>query len=230
MPEGGEGGSGIKGFLSKDTAGLPNWAWLLVIAAGIGAAYIVPKFLAGKGTNATDQGSTNTGTDQSGTNGIGLAIDPTTGLPYAVEGLSPSGGLAGSGGAGGIDLSATNTLLQQILANLTKTTPLPTPKPKPKHKPDVDKNVKQKTPPKLPTPAERGGQHEPLPASITGTRRVRGDMIPMRHSTVPQWPYGAQSLGDIARLHGVSERRLQLLNPHLEQPHNLQPGQKVRIA
>lgn len=87
--------SGIGGFLGKSTAGLPNWAWGAVIVVGIGAAYFLPKFLGQK--NPTD--ATSTGTDQ--TSGLGLAVDPTTGLPYAVEGLVPSGGLAGGTGVQG---------------------------------------------------------------------------------------------------------------------------------
>lgn len=84
---------GIGGFLSSQTAGLPNWAWIGVVAAGLGAAYLFPKFFGGGATGAT------TTTDQ-GAGGIGLAVDPTTGLPYAVEGLVPSGAFAGGGGTG----------------------------------------------------------------------------------------------------------------------------------
>ena len=142
-------GSKMGDILQKETAGMPNWAWLAIIAAGIAAAYIVPKFL-GSGnssnspTNQPDQASQGNGTNQSG---LGLAIDPTTGLPYAVEGLVPSGGISAS--PNGVnttstgttatqatpDLTATNTLLQQILAMLQghgrphhgKTTPTPPP-------------------------------------------------------------------------------------------------------
>src|SRR5450755_787006 len=84
----------MKGFLSKDTAGLPNWGWILVIGAGIAAAYFIPKFI-NKGSS-TSSSTPTTGTDTTGS-GIGLAIDPTTGLPYAVEGLVPSGANAGMG-------------------------------------------------------------------------------------------------------------------------------------
>lgn len=81
--------TGGKGFLNQEVAGLPNWAWIAVIAAGIGAVYIVPKFFGNKASSSTSS---------SGTSGLGLAIDPTTGQPYAVEGLVPAGGLAGAGG------------------------------------------------------------------------------------------------------------------------------------
>lgn len=83
----------IKGIMSKEVAGLPTWVWVIVVGAGIAAAYIVPKFLGAKGTG---QAAT-TGTGDSTGSGLGLAIDPTTGLPYAVEGLVPAGGLAGGG-------------------------------------------------------------------------------------------------------------------------------------
>lgn len=79
---------GIKGFLTTNTAGMPNWVWLTVIGIGVAAAIIIPKFL-NKGSSTPT-----TGSDMSG---IGLAVDPTTGLPYAVEGLVPSGGTGGGG-------------------------------------------------------------------------------------------------------------------------------------
>lgn len=97
-------------ILQKDTAGIPNWGWLLIIGAGIVAAYIVPKFLSGGSSSSSsptttsktpDQASSDSGTSNSG---LGLAIDPTTGLPYAVEGLVPSGGMAGlQGGYAGLN-------------------------------------------------------------------------------------------------------------------------------
>lgn len=93
----GEAGKGIGGFLKGSTGPLPNWAWGLVIVGGIAAAYFIPKFFGG-GQGTSGQTSTDTGTsDQSG---LGLAIDPTTGLPYAVEGLVPSGGTTGGTGYG----------------------------------------------------------------------------------------------------------------------------------
>lgn len=85
------GGKGAGSFLSKDTAGLPNWAWIVVIGAGIAAVYVVPKFL---GQSSSPSSTSGTSGD---TSGLGLAIDPTTGLPYAVEGLVPSGGTTGTG-------------------------------------------------------------------------------------------------------------------------------------
>ena len=102
MPEG-----GIGKFLEKDTAGIPNWGWLGIIVLGIGAAYVLPKFLgqSGNSSASTDQGAN--------TAGLGLAIDPATGLPYAVEGMVPSGGLQGGTN---VDLTSTNNLLQQLLA------------------------------------------------------------------------------------------------------------------
>jgi hypothetical protein len=80
----------IEALLSKETAGLPNWAWVAVVGAGIAAATILPKFFGGKSNDPTTPDTT-----PSGSSGIGLAIDPTTGLPYAVSGLVPSGGTTG---------------------------------------------------------------------------------------------------------------------------------------
>jgi hypothetical protein len=83
----------FKGIMGKEVAGLPTWVWIIVVGAGIAAAYVVPKFL---GKNTTGAPTTGTG-DASGASGLGLAVDPTSGLPYAVEGLVPGGGLVGSG-------------------------------------------------------------------------------------------------------------------------------------
>ena len=82
---------GIKGFMTNDTAGMPNWVWLLVIAGGIGLALVVKRMTATKAT-----GNTAPTTGAIPDSGLGLAIDPTTGLPYAVEGLVPSGQSVGS--------------------------------------------------------------------------------------------------------------------------------------
>lgn len=87
--------SAISGFLEKETAGLPNWGWIAIIAAGIGVTYLGPKLFGN--LTGTHGNSPTTSTDAGSTSGIGLAIDPTTGLPYAVEGLVPTGGLSGTG-------------------------------------------------------------------------------------------------------------------------------------
>jgi hypothetical protein len=97
-------GGKIGGFLGQQTAGLPNWAWLLIIVAGVGLAYVVPKFAGGK----TGQSTGGKG------EGLGLAIDPTTGLPYAVEGLVPSGGVVGTGGGGGGSITPDTPVTQSI--------------------------------------------------------------------------------------------------------------------
>jgi hypothetical protein len=73
----------VGGILKQTTAGLPNWAWLLIIAGGIAAAIILPKYMKPQSSSSSPSG-------------LGLAIDPTNGLPYAVEGLVPGGGNAGA--------------------------------------------------------------------------------------------------------------------------------------
>jgi hypothetical protein len=112
MPENGsgsKGGSKGGGFLKQSTAGLPNWAWVLVVVGGVAAAYFIPKLFGGGG-GTTSQ----TATDQTNPNttGLGMAIDPATGLPYAVEGLVPSGNPYGGSGT---DLSGLQNLLTQTL-------------------------------------------------------------------------------------------------------------------
>ena len=76
---------GLKKILSAQTAGLPNWAWLLIIGGGIAAAIIVPKFFKGFGGTSTDTTSTYTGT----------TATPSTDM----SGYTPySGGYGGGGG------------------------------------------------------------------------------------------------------------------------------------
>lgn len=79
--------STAKGMFGKDIAGFPVWVWLVIIGAGIGAVLLV------KSGKLKFPGSSSS----TGSTGLGLAVDPSTGLPYAIEGLQPAGGLAGGG-------------------------------------------------------------------------------------------------------------------------------------
>ncbi len=114
-----ETGGHSGGFFKQVTAGLPNWAWVLVVVGGVGAAILVPKFFGGKSTGTSDQTSTDqTNPSNPNTTGLGMAIDPGTGLPYAVEGLVPSGNPYGSN-TGNLDFSSLNQLLQQTIKSET---------------------------------------------------------------------------------------------------------------
>lgn len=113
-------GKGIKGFMSAEFAGLPVWVWLLIVG-GVGVAvFLVPKLMGGSGNTsaATDQGSAAANN--------GMAIDPSTGLPYAVEGSVgyPQGAISGQGGQTS-DMTQTNALLQQLIALESQNTPPP---------------------------------------------------------------------------------------------------------
>jgi len=239
MPE-----SGISGFLNKDTAGLPNWAWGLVVVGGIAAAYIVPKFLGGaSSTTSTDQTSTNTGT---GASGLGLAIDPTTGLPYAVEGLVPSGAGAGAGGRGSTITTAPGQL-----------PPLPTPTPTPTPEPTQHAGN-----PLIPSGQYNGPSYSNLKPNTyytyqgtkyklqTGSQgrlwgiNPQGKQVLLygppsdynmatnqsTYITMGAWPYQVGSLYDLGAKYGLSPTRLQQLNPHLNDPSTLYAGETVRIA
>lgn len=102
MAEGDLPKSNVGNFLKQSTAGLPNWAWILVVGAGIAAAYFVPKFFGNK------IGQTST------LSGPSAAIDPTTGLPYA-----PGGPFAG----GGNTTTGTTTTIGTIGTNIFQTRP-----------------------------------------------------------------------------------------------------------
>jgi hypothetical protein len=241
MPE----GKGVGHFLQGETAGLPNWAWGLVVVGGIAAAYIVPKFLNPK---QPDQASTGTGTDASG---LGLAIDPTTGLPYAVEGLVPSG--AGAGGG------TTITTAPGQLPPLPTPTPTPTPTPVPIGKPIPHST---NTNPIIPSGQYKGpsfsnlrpgtrytyqGVNYLLKAGAEGRLwgiNPHGQQVllygpPSAYSmatnsstyiTVGQWPYAVSSVTELAARYGLTEDRLIKLNPHLVDPSTLYAGETVRVA
>lgn len=66
----------MKDFLQKETGGLPNWVWLLVIIGGVGAVYIAPKLFGSKSTPV----STATADTGGGVSGLGGYIP---GGPYA---------------------------------------------------------------------------------------------------------------------------------------------------
>jgi len=84
-------GSGIGKLLQAQTAGLPNWAWLLIIAGGIVAAVVVPNLLASNQAAST--------TDTTGTT---TPTDGTTGNVSSTPDLSS---LLGGGGGGSIPSS-----------------------------------------------------------------------------------------------------------------------------
>ena len=180
MPE--HHGSKTLGLLSKETAGLPNWAWLVIIGIGFVAAVVIPKLLNKKSAAAS-------ATD---TNGIGLAVDPTTGLPYAVEGLVPSGGLANNGTGGGI--------------------PIIQPAPGPTGPP-------VQSPPTPPPPPKVAPKPQPVPHPA-----------PERFVTVQPWPNVLGSLSGIASQNGISLERVEQLNPQIQNPDLIYPGQRVRVA
>lgn len=214
-------------FFGRDTAGLPNWAWVLIVGAGIAAAYIVPKLLGNAtGTSSQDAASTGTGTNASG---LGLAIDPTTGLPYAVEGLVPSGGTAGTvdnnpppvptqtPGACAPGYTFHPSQLGAPVASGSYQVaggycvPNAQPKPKPKPKPGDDHDTHVTTPHQPPT-------------------RPTGHPAPQRFATAAQWPNPLGSLSGIASHYGISLQKIEQLNPGITNPNLIHPGEQIRIA
>jgi hypothetical protein len=108
-------------ILTEKTGNVPNWVWVAVIVGGIALAWGVPKLMKG-GTGSTTQDQT-LGSTGATPQAIGLAVDPNTGLPYAVEGLVPAGANAGASNTT-TDLTATNALLKTISDRLATTTPV----------------------------------------------------------------------------------------------------------
>jgi len=119
MPEGAEaahhGGSGIGKLLQAQTAGLPNWAWLLIIAGGIAAAIIVPNLLGG-GAATTPATTDNTGatpTDNTGAGNISSTPDLSS--------------LLGGGGGGTTSLPSNGSYVAPTTDGGTTTTTTPAP-------------------------------------------------------------------------------------------------------
>ena len=225
------------GFLMGETAGMPNWAWILVVAAGIVLAVIVPRVL-NKGGGGTATSAPGTSTDNlnsgGGSSGLGLAIDPTTGLPYAVQGLVPSGGSSGNSGP---DMS---TLLAQLSGQQTTIGTLQTQQDAANAKINANQTAlfadiaqkytdllskvnNQTTSIQQPAPTPQPAQQPaptPQPAPQTTSRYI----------TVTRWPSQFGTLSGIASANGVSLSRLEQLNPQISNPNLIYAGQQIRIS
>jgi hypothetical protein len=123
-------------FLMKETAGLPNWAWGLVVVAGLGIGYFVMRS-SGSGTATTTTTDT-TATPTTPTpidanamtaSGVGNGQPQIVVLPLAstspvasTESAASSGGSA-SGGSGGNNSSSTNTNSGDTVSTIPPGTP-----------------------------------------------------------------------------------------------------------
>ena len=211
------------GFLMGETAGVPNWAWILVVAAGIVLAVIVPRVL-NKGGGGTATSAPGTSTDNlnsgGGSSGLGLAIDPTTGLPYAVQGLVPSGGSSGNSGP---DMS---TLLAQLSGQQTTIGTLQTQQDAANAKINANQtalfaDIAQKYTDLLSkVNSQTTPQPTPQPTPQTTSRYI----------TVTRWPSQFGTLSSIASENGVSLSRLERLNPQISNPNLIYAGQQIRVS
>lgn len=238
----------VGGFLKAETAGLPNWAWILVIAAGIAAAVVLPKFLGKKGSSSgeTIEGS-----------GLGLAVDPTNGLPYAVEGLVPSGAMAGTGG-GPFAGSA------QPIVSSTMSTPPVAAKKGPITRSIITQGWGTSTE-KLPIRDAPGGNiisrvGYDTPIEFMSSKTVTG---PNNFANAPQgvgstqwypvkgggyisafdinvgatgpslsmaaWPYAHMTAHDLAIQRGVSDSKIIGINPEIDSDNAIYPGLRYNV-
>ena len=211
-------------FLMGETAGMPNWAWILVVAAGIVLAVIVPRVLNKGGGGGAATGIPGTSTDNlnsgGGSSGLGLAIDPTTGLPYAVQGLVPSGGSSGNSGP---DMS---TLLAQLSGQQTTIGTLQTQQDAANAKINANQtalfaDIAQKYTDLLSkVNSQTTPQPTPQPTPQTTSRYI----------TVTRWPSQFGTLSGIASANGVSLSRLEQLNPQISNPNLIYAGQQIRVS
>ncbi len=106
-------------FLKKTTAGLPNWAWGLVVVAGLGIGYFVMRSQSGGGSATT---ATSAQTDAAG-----QAVQTA---PVDANALTASG--AGNGGPQIVVLPLASTAPQgSTSSDGSQGTPTPTPTPTP---------------------------------------------------------------------------------------------------
>lgn len=198
-------------ILEKQTAGMPNWVWLAVIVVGVGSAIIIPRFFGGgKEGKPSKPGTTGDDTDM---DGIGLAVDPTTGLPYAVSGLVPSGAVPG----GPLTVNQGGPIPELPSAKRPDTTPQ-TPKQQKDQKQD-QKQQQTKPPPKQ--------EQKPPPKQ---EQKQQPAKTPEKYVVVKAWPDKLSTLSGIASANGVSLQRVIQLNPSIKNPNLIYPGQKVRVA
>ena len=206
-----ETGSGIGKLLSAQTAGLPNWAWLLIIGAGVTIAIIVPKLFGG-GTSTSDQTGTDTGTGT--TDQIGG--DLSGAYPYGQ-------GVGGGGGSTSGPIGSTSG--QPLIGDYTQgygpvsaapTTTTPTPS----STAEAERQNAQAS-----AQAQLHTQHRLQPQPTHKPAHPNE-----RYITVQRWPEELSTLSGIGSRYGVSVARLRQLNPHITNPNLIYPNERIRVA
>ena len=205
-----EGGSAIGKLLSAQTAGLPNWAWLLIIGSGIAIAVIVPKLFGG-GTS-TDQTSTDqtSGTDQTGT----IGADLSGAYPYGQ-------GVGGGGGGGPVGSTSGQPLIGDYTQGYGPVSAAPTTT----QQPTTQTAEAARQAGQASAQAQLQTQHrlQPQPAHKPAHPNER-------YITVQRWPEELSTLSGIGSKYGVSVARLRQLNPHITNPNLIYPNERIRVA
>ena len=220
-------GSGIGHILQKTTAGLPNWAWLLIIAGGIAAAYIVPKLF---GTSQTaDTSATDGSTTPSDLSSLSPAVPsggtsyPDTSGSYGAVTPPPSPTTtAASGQQAATDSSSSQLNTQNALNNtgtgqtLNPWVPATTPAPgEPWYVPYQQAGAPFGT---QPSPQVSGGKYHTA-----------------KYITIGSWPAKQLGWAAIAAKYHITVKRLEQLNPTIpglsQGGHgSAHPGETIRIA
>ena len=208
-----EGGSAVGKLLSATTAGLPNWAWLLIIAGGVTLAIIVPKLFGGGTSTDTGTGTTDqTGTDQTGT----IGADLSGAYPYG-QGVGGGGG----GTSGPIGSTSGQPLIGDYTQGYGPVSAAPT-------------TTQQPTPPTA--QAQRQTGQASAQAQLQTQHRLQPQPTHKpshpneRYITVQRWPEELSTLSGIGSRYGVSVTRLRQLNPHISNPNLIYPGEHIRVA
>ena len=176
----------LKRFMGTQIGPLPMGIWLIIIG-GVGVAvFVLPRFF-GHGTNQTSGGT--------GAAGSSTAIDPATGLPYAIQGFNPGGGTVGNSDLSGsqqADAAAFQKLFDELDAIRQELQP-PTP-----HKQPPGAQPPQPIPPGTKPPVQPPGVKPPI-GPLPPQQRPPGAKPPVqppnpRQRPMPPQPIGGQTI------------------------------------
>lgn len=217
-----EGGK-IGEFMGKETAGLPNWAWVLVIVAGVAATIFLPKLIPGFGGSGSSSSTTS-----------GTTTDPNAGSASDTMGnYQPAGPFAGYTGNALPGTTVNGQTVPILPAGYSYIY-------------DANGNVVGIQSPTTTTAATGTGTGT---GSTTGTTTgtgtgsgsgtassggSSGTTTPpppaAKYITVTRWPAPTSTLSGIAAANGVSLQKVEQLNPQIKNPNLIYAGQKVRVS
>ncbi len=204
---------GIKKLLTASTAGLPNWAWILVIGGGIAAAIFVPKLFGGGKSDTS-------GTDTTGTDG---------GTPADLSSLSPT--VPSVGGYSGPDTSSGYGVTPPPVPTTTADAGAQAAASSASGQLATQAALNPWIPATLPSAGEAWYTPYQQAGAPFGTQPTAAG----KYITVGLWPSKQMGWAALASKYHISVKRLEQLNPTIpglsQGGHgSAHPGETIRIA